>query len=167
MNEPIIKLTEWNRQTIGFAIKSLGEAVGSGTRENRNDDVIRNVKDAKRYVDEFLNGIYPAPELNDKEASLARALHTYSRKYMDNIFSCFVWQAINQGFGKKVWFTFIKACVENKFNVKEGYESAHLYEREDNGFENLAMLSILEQWIEFHDMQGTVKEIIKDGWLEE
>jgi len=164
MNEPKIKLDEWNRQTVGFAVRHLGEAF---SLVSRDDDFVTEVKRAKYQIDEFLNGIYPVVALTNKEASLARALHTYSRKYMDSIFSCFVWQAINQNFGKKVWYVFVKACVENKFKVQTAYGVALKYENEDASFENLAFLSILEQWIEFHDMQGQVDEIIKDGGIEE
>lgn len=165
MNEENIKLTEWNKQTIGNAVSALGDAFSSGDRVDKCNDFVRNVKKAKRNIDGFLNEIYPAPELNNKEANLARALHTYSRKYMDNIFSCFVWQAIDTGFGTNVWYSFIKGCADNKFNVKYGYARAQEEQDKCGDFQSLAMLSILEQWIEFHDMQESVNEIVKDDGI--
>ncbi len=166
MNKPEIKLSEWNKRTIGRAIQYLGEAFSTAF-SSRDDDFIREVKRAKTNIDEFLNDIYPVPVLNNKEVSLARCLHTYSRKYMDSIFSCFVWQAINQGFGQKVWYFFIKSCVENEFKVERAYDLTHDYQSELQDFESLAMLSILEQWIENHDMQESVNQIIKDGGIED
>jgi hypothetical protein len=164
MNEEDIKLSEWNRQTIGFAIRDLGEAFSAGSRD---DDFTRCVKKAKRNINVFLNEIYPTPELTNREASLARCLQTYSRKYMDSKFSCFIWQALEQGFGVVTWHSFIKACVGNKSNVERAFNIAEKTHQEIGGFESLAMISILEQWIEKHDMQGAVNEIIKDGGIEE
>lgn len=152
------KLSEWDRQSIGFVIRDLGEAFSAG---NRDDDFIRGVQKAKRGIDEFVNGLIPLPQLSEEECDLARALHTYSRKHMDSIFSCFIHEAINQNFGINVWYEFIKALKPNKYKVKRAYTIAERIRKELSNFESIIMLAILEEWIAHHDMQGAVDYIVK------
>src|SRR3974390_547267 len=102
MNDKL-KIQPHQRQTAAFGLAEIASAFSS--RDDCGDDFIWKIRRGISHLNQFLNEVCPVPELNEKEAELARNLHTYMRKYMDSSFSCMIYQMIDDSLGIGVWYS--------------------------------------------------------------
>lgn len=166
--EPTVKISDWNYQTLGFALKSFGEAFSHRRDGTQDEYVLRDIKNALRYVNEVISDVYPTPNLDENEAELARCLHTYMRKCMDGPLSCILYRCISENKGIPIWYAFVKELNKNLKDKKHGFRWAlekaeRVYRDGNDTTDDMFMNSSLELWMA-DGGQEDVNEIV-ENWL--
>lgn len=166
--EPTVKISAWNYQTLGFAIRDLSEAFTHRRDGTQDEDVMRDVKNCLRRINEVVSDVYPTPKLNENEAELARCLHTYMRKCMDGPLSCILYRCISENKGIPVWYAFVKELYKNLKDKLDGFrwaleEAERIYRDGNDTTDDMMMNSALELWMA-DGGQEDVNEIV-EHWL--
>lgn len=134
--------TKWQLMEYSWAIKALAE----GLTAHSVWDMFRHVETAQRYLSEFKGHFTKNPELNEKEADLARGLHTYMRKGMDSSLSCMLYRMVDENRGTPVWFAFVKALAANKNSYRAAIAAADAQCDMDKTTDNVLMYHALCMW---------------------
>jgi hypothetical protein len=158
-----IKITEWARQSVGYAIGALGEAVSSRTDDKYS--FLHNIQKAQRNISEVFGEIFPLPELTEDEANLSSALHTYMRKNMDGKLSVVLYRLISENRGLNTWYSFIKGVngMKNKL-FRIGLERAEYTAQEIGTTDELFMSAALYLWFEHEKGQEDLDYVVKE-WV--
>jgi hypothetical protein len=151
-----ITITEWQRQSLGFALEAFGKAMSH--RDDQGKYIVSDINKTIRLLNEFVYDVYPAPTLTEEEASLSSCLHTYQRKYMDNYLSIMLYRLISENRGKNVWYSFIKSVIKNKYNVKQALREAREIASDLNTTDDSLMYGCLEIWND-DGLEDAIKEI--------
>lgn len=136
------KPTQTQMLDYGLAIRELAD----GLAQNDVWSIFRNVENALYYLERFRGHFVKVPTLTKKQGILARRLHTYIRKCMDNHFGYILNEMITANRGIAVWYAFIKGLDSNKNNYHKAIDEA------DNAYElnkitdNRIMLGLLQMW---------------------
>jgi len=155
-----IKIPDWGRKLVGFAIKDLGDAVtcdydGVG----RSYEIINSVERAQHHLTEFFGLLKKTPELSDDEAELCRCLHTYMRKCMDSHTGSMLYNFIHEDYSPFVWYSFVKGLIANDFDFREALEDVETQIRDVGENNDRAFLHLLWIWFEHENGQSDVDEV--------
>jgi hypothetical protein len=163
MTSEDIKISEWNRQTLGFSVSALGDALSTSSRDGYR--LLSNVNKAQRYITEFLGEVHPLPKLSEGEANLSSSLHTYMRKNMDGHLSVILYRLISESRGLNTWNAFIKgvnSAKKNKF--QEGLELAERTSRDIGTTDETFMCSALHLWKKHEDGENDLEYVLTE-WI--
>lgn len=139
------ELTEWNMQTLGFAMRELGSAFGH--RRDNGFEIIHDVKQSQRYLDTFMGEVIPTPNLTPAGAELSQTLHSYMRKCMDGPLSSMLYTMISESRGLRVWVSFVHGLIDNRYKFDRALTMAERAYREgSDGTDDMFMKCLLEQW---------------------
>lgn len=153
---PDTLLKEGQNYAIAWAIQDLSKAL----TERRALYSMNSVTQAIRHLNEFLGEVSPVPTLTETEANVARALHTYMRKYMDGPLSGILYRLIADNRGLPIWYGFIKGLVAEKGNFREAMEHADKVNRDGHDTtDDLLMESALRLWKDDFIKNGVWKYI--------
>lgn len=153
------EISEWNLQTLGFAMRQLGSAFGH--RRDNGFEIIHDVKSAQRYLNEFMGSVIPTPELTPAGAELSQALHCAMRKWMDGPLSSLLYSMISENRGLRVWISFVHGLIDNKFKFERAFTMAEkTYRESSSGTDDMFMKCLLEIWMEC-DGQEDINEVVK------
>lgn len=166
--EPTVKISNWNYQTLGFALRELSQAFTHRRDGTQDEDTMRDVKGCLRYINEVVADVYPTPKLDENEAELARCLHTYMRKCMDTPLSCILYRCISENRGLPIWYAFVKELNKNLKDKRDGFrwaceEAERLYREGNDTTDDMMMNAALEMWM-MDGGQEDVNEIV-EHWL--
>ncbi len=93
-------------RSLLWAIQKLTEAILE-FREDHDDTQyrpeIQSALTAKKYIDEFLNGLKPLIEFNDTEKNRSASIHTFFRKGDDSPYGNIIYALWNEGRGVRAW----------------------------------------------------------------
>lgn len=143
------KLTAWEKAMLCQAIEYLSKAVATSIMRDSTFDVQRDVNQAMGMMNEYLGSVRPAPEINEDEAEVARNLHAYTRKVMDDSLSIILYRMITEDRSRRVWLSFVKTIARSK-DYRAALRAAK-QAAEDGTTDDLIMCSALEMWEEdFH-----------------
>ena len=166
--EPTVKISDWNYQTLGFAMRELSQAFTHRRDGTQDEYTMRDVKGCLRYINEVVADVYPTPKLDENEAELARCLHTYMRKCMDTPLSCILYRCISENRGLPIWYAFVKELNKNLKDKRDGFrwaceEAERLYREGNDTTDDMMMNAALEMWM-VDGGQEDVNEIV-EHWL--
>jgi hypothetical protein len=152
--------TRYEMLEYGWALKELAE----GTTARSLWEMLRHVSQAERYLAEFRGKMVPTPDLDNGEANIAIAFHTYMRKGMDCPLGTVLYRLIAENKGLPVWYAFVKAVNANSKlkNKKHIYQIAirdaeGVYRTGNDNTDSLLMLSALRMWED--DFENALEQI--------
>ncbi len=149
------------RRELGYALAHLATSYNETDEWRVKDHAERAILNLVTFV----NDLSPAPQLTEYEGEVAGSIHTYLRKYTDGPHGTmlYAWIKLSKGYG--VWTAFIKGLVADNFDLRDGWNAAESYQRDNDTPDNHDMRLLLQMWPEkeFKIMIGMFRE---DGWFD-